>query len=78
MAATLSRGGADPARIVVAFRPYMDELGHRVTRGAFEENLATKLKDKRFDSPPLLAVGQSWDAAQAAALVIESICPFLR
>jgi len=80
MAAALSRGGVDPARIVVAFRRYMDEGGHRVTRGEFEENLAAKLQDKRFlsDIPPLLAVGHSWDATQAAALVIESICPLLR
>lgn len=58
----------------------MDEGGgHRVTRAEFEGNLAAKLDDKRFlsDIPPLLADGQQWDQAQAAALVAERLFPLL-
>ncbi|MGH8211587.1 MAG: nucleotidyl transferase AbiEii/AbiGii toxin family protein [Steroidobacteraceae bacterium] len=79
LATALSRGGVDPPRIVAAFRRYMNEDGHHVMRAEFEDNLAAKLEDKRFlsDIPPLLAVGQSWNAAQAAALVVERLCPLL-
>ncbi len=79
IATAISRGGVDPARIVAAFRRYMDEGGHRVTRAQLEENLAAKLEDKRFltDIPPLLAAGQTWNATQAAALVVERLCPLL-
>ena len=79
IATALSRGGVDPARIIAAFRRYMDEGGHQVTRAELEKNLAAKLEDKRFQSdiPPLLAAGQTWDAAQAAALVVETLFPLL-
>jgi predicted nucleotidyltransferase component of viral defense system len=79
IATAISRRAVDPARIVAAFRRYMDEGGHHVTRAELEENLAAKLKDKRFlsDLPPLLAAGQIWNAAQAAALVVERLCPLL-
>lgn len=79
IATALSRGIADPARIVAAFRRYMDEGGHHVMRAELEENLAAKLEDKRFlsDIPPLLAAGQTWDAASAAALVVGRLCPLL-
>ena len=75
LATALSRGGVDPARIVAAFRRYIDEGGHRVTRAEFEGNLAAKMDDKRFlsDIPPLLAAGLKWDAPQAAALVAERL-----
>lgn len=75
----LIRGGVDPVRVVAAFNRYMKEGGHRITRALFEENLAAKLEDKRFlsDLPPLLAVGQSWDVTQAAALVMEALSPLL-
>ena len=79
MATALSQGGVDPARIVAAFSRYMSEGGHRVTRAVLEENLAAKLEDKRFvsDIPPLLAADQDWNAAEAAALVMETLCPLL-
>jgi predicted nucleotidyltransferase component of viral defense system len=78
MAMALARG-ADPARIIAAFRRYMTEGGHHVTRAAFEENLTAKLDDKRFtsDMPPLLAAGTKWDAHEAAALVFDRLCPLL-
>lgn len=76
VATALSNGVVDPARVVAAFRRYMDEGGHRVTRAEFEDNLAAKLKDKRFlsDLPPLLAVGLDWNADQSATLVMERLC----
>ncbi len=79
IATALSRGGVDPVRIVAAFRRYMAEGGHEITRAALEENLMAKAKDKRFQSdiPPLLAAGQAWDAAQAAAVVVERLSPLL-
>jgi predicted nucleotidyltransferase component of viral defense system len=79
MATALAHGGVDPARIVAAFRRYMDEGGHRVTRAQFEGNLAAKMEDKRFlsDIPPLLAASQKWDAAQAATFVAERLFPLL-
>jgi predicted nucleotidyltransferase component of viral defense system len=79
VATALSRRVVDPARIVAAFRRYMAEGGHHVTRAEFEANLAAKMDDKRFLSeiPPLLAAGQAWDAAQAAALVTERIFALL-
>jgi predicted nucleotidyltransferase component of viral defense system len=79
IATALSQGIADPARIVAAFRRYMAEGGHHVTRAELEENLAAKLGDKRFlsDISPLLTTGQAWNAAQAAALVAERISPLL-
>jgi predicted nucleotidyltransferase component of viral defense system len=75
MATALSRGAVDPARIVAAFRRYMSEGGHAVTRSEFEDNLSAKMEDKRFlsDIPPLLAADRSWDAPQAAALVVERL-----
>jgi predicted nucleotidyltransferase component of viral defense system len=79
IATALSQGGADPARIVAAFSRYMSEGGHHVTRAMFEKNLAMKLENKRFlsDIGPLLAAGQSWNPAAAAALVVDRLCPLL-
>jgi predicted nucleotidyltransferase component of viral defense system len=79
MSTALSTGAVDPARLVAAFARYMAEGGHRVTRAVFEENLALKLEDQRFltDISPLLAAGQHWNPAEAAALVMEQLCPLL-
>lgn len=79
MSTALSTDAVDPARLVAAFSRYMTEGGHRVTRAVFEENLALKLEDQRFltDIPPLLAADQQWNPAEAAALVMEQICPLL-
>lgn len=79
MATALSNGAVDPKRVIAAFSRYMDEDGQRLTRAAFEENLAAKLADKRFlsDTPPLLTVGQDWDPVKAAAVVKETLCPLL-
>ena len=44
----LSHGNASPDRIAVCFDRYLTEEGRRVTRAAFEENLARKLPDKQF------------------------------
>lgn len=79
MHVALSQGNVDPARLVAAFSRYMREGGHHVTRAVFEENLALKIEDQRFvsDIPPLLAAGQDWNPADAAALVMRSICPLL-
>ncbi len=77
MATAIASGGVDPRRVVAAFRRYMEEGGHQVTRVQFERNLVEKLEDKRFlsDMPPLLAAGQAWDAPRAASIVIDSLFP---
>lgn len=79
MSTALAQGGVDPARIVATFLRYMSQGGHRVTRAAFEENLALKLEDRRFvsDIPPLLSTDQSWDPQSAAALVMDKLFPLL-
>lgn len=79
MSTALAVGAAAPERIVSAFSRYMNEGGYRVTRAAFEENLALKLEDPRFlsDIPALLATGQTWDAQTAAAYVMDALCPLL-
>lgn len=79
MATALSQGGVDPQRIVAAFSCYMNEGGHHVTRAVFEENLSAKLEDSRFQSdiPPLLAEGRDWNIVDAAALVMQTLCPLL-
>lgn len=57
----------------------MSEGGHHMTRALFEENLAAKMEAPRFltDIPPLLAAGQNWNPEEAAALVLEKLCPLL-
>lgn len=79
MATALRRPDVDPALVVEAFSRYMTEGGYHVTRALFEENLQTKLADRRFtsDIEPLLAAGQVWNAPKAAALVLERLCPLL-
>ncbi|MDI1226928.1 MAG: nucleotidyl transferase AbiEii/AbiGii toxin family protein [bacterium] len=79
MATALSEGDVDPARIVAAFSRYMREEGHRITRAAFEENLAAKVGDARFQSdvPSLLTSGRDWNVQNAADLVLSRICPLL-
>ncbi len=79
MSTALLQGKVDPSRVVGAFSRYMKEGGHHVTRSVFEKNLAAKIGDKRFvsDIPSLLAAGQDWNAQEAAALVMERLCPLL-
>lgn len=79
MATAIASGGVDPQRVVAAFRRYMEEGGHQVSRAQFERNLAEKLDDKRFlsDMPPLLAAGQTWDVPRAATLVMDTLLPLL-
>ena len=80
MATALSEGDVDPAWIVAAFSRYMREEGHRITRAAFEENLAAKVGDARFtsDVPSLLNSGRDWNVQNAADLVLGRICPLLK
>lgn len=67
----LTRGGADPERVVAAFLAYMNEEGHRASRAEFELNFAEKMAEGRFtqDVVPLLAAGVDWRPEEAAALV---------
>jgi predicted nucleotidyltransferase component of viral defense system len=75
LSTALEDGRTDPERIIESFRAYMEEGGHSVSRAEFEENLAGKLRDRRFasDIGPLLARGHSWDLDAMAARVSDSL-----
>ncbi len=63
LATALADGGAFPERILESFQAHMEHGGHAVSRAELEENIANKLKDRRFaaDIGPLLAHGRAWD-----------------
>lgn len=71
----LEKGSANPEKTLLFFHRYVRESGHKVTRGAFEENLAAKLLDDLFlaDINPLLRPGTNWDLRQAAQVVSEKL-----
>jgi predicted nucleotidyltransferase component of viral defense system len=71
----LTNGGASAARAVACLDRYLREEGHRVTRAAFEENLAGKLADAQFrsDMTGLLRPGVSWDIDAAGACVVTEL-----
>lgn len=75
LATALADGGASPGRIVESFQAYMEHGGHAVSRAEFEENLATKLQDRRFaaDIGPLLAHGHKWDLDAMAQRVSDTL-----
>lgn len=68
-------GGAAVDRVVSSLGRYLREEGRRVTRAAFEENLAGKLGDSRFrgDLSGLLRPGVDWDIDAAGAFVMTEI-----
>ena len=71
--------GLDFPKIVDCFNQYLDHDGRRISRAEFEANLVQKLKDPVFtsDVPPLLALGISFDAAEAHQRVQEVLLPIL-
>ena len=75
LATALADGGACPERILESFQAYMEHGGHAVSRAGFEENLAHKLKDRRFtaDIGPLLAHGRAWDLDTMARTVSDTL-----
>jgi predicted nucleotidyltransferase component of viral defense system len=64
----------DREKVVACFARYLDHDGQRVTRAEFEHNLAEKVVDEMFlsDVPPLLALGASFDAADALDRVLAA------
>jgi predicted nucleotidyltransferase component of viral defense system len=75
----LGKGGADPRRIVEAFRAYMRAEGADVSRAVFEKNLAAKVGSPAFngDLRPLLAVAVPYDVPVAARVVSEQLLALL-
>lgn len=75
LATALAGGGVSPNRIIESFQAYMEHGGHAVSRAEFEENLATKLQDRRFadDIGPLLAFGHKWDLDAFAQSVSDTL-----
>ena len=65
----------DADRIIGAFLQYMAHGGHRVTRDAFQQNIAGKLRDPQFnaDIGPLLATGYTWNYEEAAETVLSHL-----
>jgi len=75
----LANGDASAERIVSCFDRYLREEGRRVTRAAFEENLAGKLADVQFrgDMTGLLRPGITWDIDAAGAYVKDHVLSLL-
>jgi predicted nucleotidyltransferase component of viral defense system len=75
LSTALAGGGASPQRIIESFQAYMEHGGHAVSRAEFEENLATKLQDRRFadDIGPLLAYGHKWELDAMARRVSDTL-----
>ena len=67
------RSSADPAKVILAFRRYMERTGRNVSRETFEKNLAEKARSPEFteDFRPLLTPGTRYDAQAAAQFVRE-------
>jgi predicted nucleotidyltransferase component of viral defense system len=79
LSAGLEAGGADPGRIVEAFRAYMKAEGRAVSRSTFERNLVAKAGSRPFndDLRPLLTPTVRYDATEAARLVSERLLALL-
>lgn len=79
LAVAIEQNAVDPARLVAAFTAYMEHGGHDVTRAAFQQNLAEKLRDPQFDADigPLLVPGRTWDIDEAARSVSERLLALL-
>lgn len=71
----LTRGGADPVRVVRCFHRFMQASGQTVSATAFRQNLERKLTDSVFlaDTMALLRPGADYDAAAAGAVVLREL-----
>lgn len=69
----------NPQKVVQAFQRYLEAEGSKVSRDAFEKNLAAKVGSRAFgdDLRPLLAPGTRYDAAKAARLVTDKLISLL-
>lgn len=75
----LEAGGADPRRIVEAFRLYMKAQGADVTRDTFKKNLAEKVALRAFgdDLRPLLAPRARYEVGEAARAISDQLLSLL-
>lgn len=75
----IAAGKAKPAAIVDVYREYMAAEKHEVSRKDFQENLAAKIKDRRFlgDTETLLRADIVYDHAKAHRLVDEQLLSLL-
>jgi hypothetical protein len=71
----LTRGGADPGRIVPCFRRFMEASGSAVSGAEFRQNLERKLADRVFlaDLGPMLRPGMAYDVAEAGRLALQDL-----
>ena len=75
----LTRGGADPARIVPCFQRFMEASGCTVSAAEYRRNLERKLGDRAFrdDLGPLLRPDVGYDVETACRLVLDELVPRL-
>ena len=75
----VTRGNAEPRRIVEVFQEYMEAWGQRVTKKMFERNLALKMEDYDFlhDTDGLLRPGVDYQPQDAFEFVEDDILDLL-
>ena len=75
----VTKGNAEPVRIVEVFQKYMEAWGQRVTRKIFKLNLASKMRDHDFlhDTDGLLRPGVVYDPQDAYQFVDNHILDLL-
>ena len=75
----LTKGKAEPEKVVEAFRRYLKSQGLRITREQLQRNVLLKIKDRNFliDTQPLLRPDISYSAEEAYSLLEEKLVNLL-
>jgi predicted nucleotidyltransferase component of viral defense system len=75
----LTRGKAEPGKIVEAFRRYLESQGLKINREQLQRNLLLKIKDRNFliDTKPLLRPDITYSAEEAYSLLEEKLLNLL-
>ena len=75
----LTKGAADPVRIIRAFRLYLTGQGITVSKAQFRSNLFLKVADMHFlnDTQPLLRPEVLYSPVDAARLIDETLIDLL-
>lgn len=71
----MNNANVDPAKVVEAFKHYMQEEGHGVSQKEFIDNMEKKIADKDFagDMNGLLRSGLEYDALEAYDFINENL-----
>jgi len=75
----LTKGKAEPEKVVEAFRRYLKSQGLRITREQLQRNVLLKIKERSFliDTQPLLRPDISYSAEEAYSLLEEKLVNLL-